>query len=137
MLELTGLNYWAIFVVWIIYMAIGAFWYSPAGFAKKWTKLTGIDILKIPENEATKILGLVALSALVQTATLAIILNSLQVTSVLSGLAVGALLWLGLTLATTVGVTFYSKRSWAFLWLNGSYFLVVMLVGSLILAVWQ
>lgn len=136
MLELTGLNYWAILVVWVIYMGIGAFWYSTAGFAKKWTKLTGIDILKIPENEATRTLGLVALSALVQSITLAIILNSLHVTSVASGLVVGLVLWFGLTLATTVGVTFYSRRGWAFLWLNSAYFLVVMLIGSLIFTLW-
>lgn len=137
MLELIGLNYWAILVVWIIYMAVGAFWYSPAGFAKQWTKLTGIDILKIPENQATKILLFVALSALIQTFTLAVVLNSLDVTSVVNGLLAGLVLWFGFTAATTVGVTLYSQRSWGFWWLNSAYFLVVMLVGSVILTLWQ
>lgn len=137
MLELTGLNYWAIFFVWVIYMAIGAFWYSPAGFAKKWKEHTGIDILKIPENQATKILISVALSALVQTLTLAVVLNSLNITSLAHGLLIGSVLWLGFTAATTVGVTLYSKRNWAFWWLNSAYFLIVMLVGSIILTIWQ
>ncbi len=137
MLELEGVNYWAVLVVWVIYMIIGAFWYSPMGFAKQWTKYTKIDILKIPNNEANKIIGFVALSALVQALSLAIILNSIGTDRIAEGIKIGLLLWLGFTTATTVGVTLYSRRSWKFLWLNSSYFLLVMTIGSIILTIWQ
>lgn len=137
MLDLTGINYWAVLVVWVLYMAVGAWWYSKAGFAKQWTKHTGIDILKIPTKQANNIITSVALSALVQAFALAVILNSLDVTTATNGLLVGLLVWLGFTAATTVGVTLYSKRNWKFLWLNSSYFLVVMAVGSVVFTVWQ
>lgn len=137
MLELEGINYWAVLAVWILYMAVGAWWYSKAGFAKQWTKHTGIDILKIPTNQANKIIGFVALSALIQAFALAIVFNSLDVSSVVNGLLVGLLLWLGFTAATTVGVTLYSKRSWGFLWLNSSYFLIVMVIASVIFSAWK
>lgn len=137
MLELDGINIWAVAVVWLIYMFVGAFWYSQMGFAKQWTKYTKIDILKIPTDEANKIIGFVALSALVQASALALVLNSLGVDSVYEGIKAGLVLWLGFTAATTVGVTLYSRRSWKFLWLNSSYFLVVMTVGSIILTIWQ
>lgn len=137
MLELDGINYWAVIVVWIIYMAVGAFWYSPAGFAKQWTKHTGINILKIPTQQANKIIGFVSLSALVQSLALAVILNSLYVTSATEGLIAGLLIWLGFTAATTVGVTLYGMRSWKFMWLNSSYFLLVMAVGSVIFSIWK
>ncbi len=118
-------------------MAVGAFWYSTAGFAKQWTRHTGIDILKIPQERATKILGFIMLSALVQAATLAIVLNSMNIEDLTNGLLAGFLLWLGFTAATTVGTTLYSEKSWKFLWLNSSYFLVVMLIGSAILVSWN
>lgn len=137
MLELEGINYLAVLAVWVLYMAVGAWWYSVAGFAKQWTKYTGIDILKIPRQQANKIIMSVAASALVQAFVLALVLNSLHVASVAEGLVAGLVLWLGFTVATTVGVTLYSKRSWKFLWLNSSYFLVVMAVGSVILAAWR
>ena len=137
MLDLVGINYWAILVVWLLYMAIGAWWYSPAGFAKQWTKHTGINIIKIPQEQANKIIGFVALSALVQASTLAVILNSLHIESVVNGLVAGLVIWLGFTAATTVGTTLYSKRGWGFLWLNSSYFLVVMSIASIILSVWK
>jgi hypothetical protein len=137
MLDITGINLWAVVAVWALYMVVGAFWYSTAGFAKKWTKYTGIDILKIPQDKATKILGFIIVSSLIQAVTLGVILNSLQPATALEGLVTGLVLWLGLTAATTVGVTLYSKRSWKFLWLNSSYFLVVMAIGSLILSTWK
>lgn len=137
MLEFAGTNFWAVAVVWVIYMVVGAFWYSPAGFAKQWKKHTGVDIMKMPKDDANTAIGFVALSALVQSLTLGIIFNSLHVTKVVDGLKLGVLLWLGLTAATTVGVTLYSRRSWNYLWLNSSYFLLVMAVGSLIFAAWN
>lgn len=137
MLELTGINYWAVLVVWLFYCAVGAWWYSKAGFAKQWTKHTGIDILKIPVKQANNIIMWVALSALVQVFVLAVILNSLGATMATHGLLTGLLVWFGFTAATTVGVTLYGKRSWKFLWLNSSYFLVVMVIGSVILTVWR
>lgn len=137
MLDVTGINYWAVLVVWVIYLAVGAWWYSTAGFAKLWTKYTGIDILKIPQDRATKIIGFVALSGLVQVLALAVVLHSLDVSSVLNGVVAGLVLWFGFTTATTVGVTLYGKRSWKFLWLNSSYFLVVMTIGSAILSAWR
>ena len=137
MLEFAGINWWAVLVVWVIYMMVGAFWYSPAGFAKQWAKHTKIDLMKIPQNEATRTVTWVAVSALVQAVTLAVMMNSLHVHTVTEGLINGLILWLGLVTATTVGVTLYSRRSWKFLWLNSAYFLVVMSVGSVILAAWR
>lgn len=137
MLEFAGINLWAVVVVWLIYVIVGAFWYSPAGFGKQWTKLTKIDIMKLPENESTRALVAVALSAVFQVLALALVINSLDVTTAMNGFLVGLVLWLGLTTATTVGVTLYQRRGWKFLWLNSSYFLVVMLIGSVILAVWR
>lgn len=137
MIDVMGVNIWAVLIVWVLYMALGAFWYSTAGFAKQWTKHTGVNILKIPQDKATKILMFIALSAFVQALTLGVILHSLHITMILDGLFAAVFLWLGLTAATTVGVTLYSGRSWKFLWLNSSYFLLVMSLGSMIFTTWQ
>lgn len=136
MLELSGVNFWAVIVVWLLYISVGAVWYSPAGFAKQWKKYTNIDIMKIPANEATRTLVAVVLSSALQALILGVVINSLHANTAIEGLVAGLVLWLGFTAATTVGVTLYSRRSWKFLWLNSSYFLLVMALGSVILAVW-
>jgi hypothetical protein len=137
MLDFTGINYWAVLVVWLLYLGVGAYWYSTKGFAKQWTKHTGVDILKIPQDQANSIIISVAGSSLLQAFLLAGILNSVGVESILSGVVIGITIWLGFTAATTVGVTLYSQKSWKFLWLNASYFLVVMTIASAIYSVWQ
>jgi len=137
MLAFDGINYWAVVAAWLVNVVVGALWYSPAGFAKQWAAHTGIDILKIPTKQANKILVAVALSAVAQAFTLAVVLHSLGVASASQGLMAGFIIWLGFTAATTVGVTLYQRRSWKFLWLNTSYFLVVMCVNSMILGAWQ
>lgn len=135
MIDFSGLNYWAIAVAWLVNIVVGALWYSPLMFGKEWEKYTGVDMLKIPQDVATRIISFVALSGLIQAITLAVILHSLGASTVSEGVSAGLLLWFGLVTATTVGVTLYSRRSWKFLWLNSSYFLVVMVINSIVLSV--
>lgn len=137
MLELNGLNYWAIIVAWLITVVIGSYWYSPAGFGKLWAKLSGVNHMKIPEGEATRAIVSVAISAVVQVFVLALVLHSLNITTAGDGLVAGLVLWLGLTAATTVGNTLYQRLSWKFWWLNSAYFLIVMSINSVLFAVWQ
>lgn len=136
MLDFSGINFLAVGLVWLVYVVVGAFWYSPAGFGKLWTKHTGIDMMKMPQKDATNAIVFVALSAMVQAFTLAVVLNSLNTSAVIDNLMTTWLLWLGFTTATTVGVTLYQQKSWKFLWLNSSYFLIVMTIGALILTMW-
>jgi hypothetical protein len=141
MLDLSGINLWAVLVAFIINVALGSFWYSPAGFGKKWSKLSGHDILKMPKNEANRAIMFVILASLVQTVVLAVILNSLHVAEgthpLTNGFIAGVVLWLGLTAATTVGNTLYMRQSWRFWWINSSFFFIVMAINSVILAGWK
>jgi hypothetical protein len=137
MLDFAGINYWAVTVAWLVNVVIGAYWYSPAGFGKLWAKLSGVDHMKIPEKEATKAIGFVAVSAILQTLTLAAVLHSVHVANAWDGLMVGLALWLGLVAATTIGNTLYQRLSWKFWWLNSSYFLIVMAINSVVLTIWQ
>ena len=137
MLEFEGLNYWAIVIAWLVYVVVGAFWYSPAGFGKPWSTLSGVDIMKIPEKEATRIIISVAVSAAVQAFVLGLVIHSLAITDVWVGIATAIAVWLGFVAATSVGVTLYQRKSWKFWWLNNSYFLIVMIVAALIFTAWK
>lgn len=136
MLELEGLNYLAVVAAWLVNVVIGAYWYSPAGFGKKWSKYTGVDMMKMKPEEATKTISFVAVSGAVQALTLAIVLNSIDPRTLLDGLLIGWLLWFGLVAATTVGNTLYQRQGWGLIALNSAYFLVVMSINSFILTAW-
>jgi hypothetical protein len=137
MLEFDGLNYFAVGVVWLVYVVVGAFWYSPAGFGKPWSRLSGVDMMNMPQNEATRTLVYVVLSALVQAVTLGVVLNSLGADSAGDGLVAGLALAVGLVAASSVGNTHYLRLGWAFWSLNAAYFLVVMAIGGAILGAWD
>lgn len=131
-----NINYWSVIVVWLIFVGVGSFWYSPAGFGKIWSKLSGVDIMKLPKKEANQAILFVAISSLLQAYALAVVINSLDVTTFLSGLIAGFFITLGLTALTTIGTTFYARRGWKFWLLNAGFFLVVMPVASGIYAIW-
>ena len=53
-INFIGVNYFAVFVSAVVYMIIGAFWYSPIGFGKMWMHLTGVDFEKLTKEEKSK-----------------------------------------------------------------------------------
>jgi hypothetical protein len=137
MIDFSGLNYLAIAIAWIVSVILGSFWYSPAGFGKVWSKLSGVDIMKIPKAESTRAIVFVVISSLLQAFFLALILNSLNVNSIGQGIIDSLVLWFGFTALTTIGNTLYQRQSWKFWWLNASFFLIVMVINGIILSVWK
>lgn len=126
MLDAHGLNYLALLVALVINMAVGSLWYSQSGFGKLWSKLSGVDMMKMPKSEANQAIAFMALSAAVQTLALGVVIHSLGATRLIDGVVIGLVLWAGFTAATTIGNTLYSRLSWKYWWLNSSFFLVVM-----------
>lgn len=137
MLDVTDFNVLAIIVAWLIAIGVGSFWYSPAGFGKLWSKLSGVDMMKMPQDLANKAIASVAISSLAQVIALAVVVKSLHADSAGDGLLVGLLLWAGFTAATTIGNNLYSRLSWKFWWLNASFFLVVMPINAVLLSIWN
>ena len=103
MLELSNLNVLAIIVAWLISVVLGSFWYSPAGFGKLWSKLSGVDMMKMPKDLANKAILSVAVASLVQAVALAVAVKYFGADGVGDGLIIGLFLWVGFVAATTVG----------------------------------
>lgn len=136
-MQMDGLNLWAVVVTWLIFVVVGAFWYSPKGFGKAWTKLSGVDIMELPGNTANQAIAYVIGASAVQAFVLGVALNSMDVGTALEGLGAAVVLWAGFTAATTIGTTFYSGKGWPLWWLNASFFLVTMAASGLLLGGWQ
>lgn len=133
MIDFEGLNYIAIVLAWIVNIAVGAFWYSPAGFAKQWSKHTGVDMMKSPKEETDRAIIIVAISSLLQAFALALLLNSLTPQNIGEAIVATLVLWFGFTAITTIGNTLYQRQGWGLWWINASFFLVVMLINTFIL----
>jgi hypothetical protein len=136
MLNTDNLSVLAIIAATLVNVILGSWWYSPAGFGKKWSKMTGVDMMKSPKEETQKAIMAVFLGAIVQAVILAIVLNSLEATKAVDGMTVAFVLWLGFVAATSIGDALYSRRGWKFWWLNASFFLIVMIINGIILTTW-
>lgn len=137
MLQFAHVNLGAVAVATLINIVIGSFWYSPLVFGKAWSKLTGLNMMEMPKKAANLAIGIVALSALLQSLALAVVITSLGAYTVSQGLTIGLVIWVGFTAATTVGDTLYSRRGWKLWGLNSGFFLVVQLLNAVILSIWK
>lgn len=126
----------AIIAATFVNVILGSWWYSPAGFGKKWSKITGVDMMKSPKEETRKAIMVVFFSSIIQAVVLAVVLKSLGATHFTDGIIAGIALWLGFVAATSIGDDLYSRRGWKFWWLNSSFFLIVMVINGIILSVW-
>ena len=137
MIDINHLNWIAIIVASVFNMALGFFWYSPAGFGKKWAKLTGIDMMKMSKDEANKAIMFVGVGAIIQSIVLALILTIIGTTTIAEAIQTGLILWIGFIGAVSLGDILYARRGWGLWWLNSSYFLVIMIVNSILLTLWR
>lgn len=94
--DFTGLNFWAILVVSVLNMIIGAAWYSYALFGKLWMKGLGL------KEEDMKTSPLVYILVFIFGAIIAVLMAMfLQgVDGALTGLAFGVIIALGLVIPT-------------------------------------
>ena len=129
------INWWAVIVAAAVNMVVGAIWYSPAMFAKDWSKLVGRKMEEM--GDGAKGYVITAIGALIQGLILSYIVGWSGATTAAKGAWLGLLIWVGFV-AITQGVnTVFAgtrKKLWA---INTGYFLVVLVINAAILAVWR
>jgi hypothetical protein len=135
------MNFLAIIAAAIVNVVLGSLWYSPVLFAKPWAK--GMGMTKDQIGKGMKMSpGMYfppLLAAIVTSYVMAWFLNALNVTTLMGGIQIGFLAWLGFT--TTAQVL----NSWVFsnglpkqvYFINTGYHLVTFCIMGSILAVWR
>lgn len=128
-----GINWLALFLVVILHQVLGFFWYGPL-FSKAWLKEMG----KKMENFQTsnRGFGLSVLSSALLGFMMANVIAWAGVSTVMGGVEVGFLVWLGFIGATTLlNVVFEdsSRRLWT---INNGYYLLNCLIAAIVFVVW-
>lgn len=141
-MDIPTVNWLAIIVSAIAYMAIGFVWYSDALFGKLYRKEMGVkEGMKPGKDFMTKMMILGSLSALIMAYVLshnvAFSGAYLGASGAWLGLMTGFWLWLGYQLIIFVNGYLYEGKSVKLSVLNASYLLVAMLVMGTIIAVWR
>ncbi len=138
---LFSLNYLAVVVAAVVNMIVGSLWFGPL-FGKQWTALAGVKMENPPDpSEMTRYYFILFLCSLVMAFVFDhfIIYESyfLKIDGIAAGLQAGLCAWVGFIVPVTLA-TFISERKPAAYWsLINLYWLVVMLLNGMLLAIWK
>jgi len=126
-----------ILVSGVILWILGAAWYSPPLFAKPWMAALGIK--PDPGNKQGLAAGMIA--SLVGDIILALVLEHIiywsHAFTVPRGLFIGFLMWLGFFAAPNFPQGIYERRPFKLFAINNGYWLVGLLIVSVLMAVWR
>ncbi|MGI9131663.1 MAG: DUF1761 domain-containing protein [Candidatus Nanopelagicaceae bacterium] len=108
-MTLSGLNFIGILVAFAVSFISGAIWFGPKTFYPIWMKARGITSgqLNANQNKPVALFGGTILGVLIQTMTLGLIINSLQLHQENFGILDGA----GVGLALGVGIAMFASLS--------------------------
>lgn len=134
------INYLAVLVAALISFVLGGFWYSPAGFGKKWMAYMGWSTSSVESMEKKSIgtsyaMGLFA--ALVTAYVLAHFIVLFDAVTVGVGMQLAFWAWLGFIATTTVSSVLWEMKPKGLWFLNNAYSLISLLIMGAILSVWR
>jgi len=136
----TGLNFLGVVIATIISIISGAIWFGPKTFYPLWMKARGIESGRLQNNPKPVVLfGGTFLSVLIQTVSLGLIINSLQVHlpdfSIVDGAGVGFVLGVGIAMFASLPHRLFGGenfKTWVIETTNDS--LNLMIAGAIITA---
>jgi hypothetical protein len=130
--QFEDINFLAVFVAWVIHIAMGLIWFRPELFGKEWSRLTGKELKPAKKWIIPGFIG-----HLLMIFVLAILIKLSNSNSGLSGLLIGLLTWIGFIVPMEVGELVWEKIPFRlFLIRTGNQF-VGIAVSGFILGTWH
>ena len=133
------INIWAVLVAALAFWVLGALWYSPVLFSKRWQKEVGFKEEDISKTNMFMVFGLSFLLMLFMVWALNFVINSHKAedVSLLSGLHYGVFtgFFFGML---TMGINYLYQRRSLILWLiDGIYMVLGLGIAGMILGGWR
>ena len=143
-MHVPPVNWLAILVAAIVIFVLGALWYSPVLFAKKWIALQNKTEEQMRAEAAGANMPLMYasafLTAFITAWVMALVLwhIDLDVTvNAAHGALFGAILWLGFAATTSYATALFSGKPRQLWLIDSAYNLVSFVLAGIILAVWR
>lgn len=133
--EIT-LNYWAIIATTVFSMVLGSIWYSKVLFGNAWMRLVGLNPDKMKDGAMTAMVVML-IGAFVQSYVFAHVTDAFQGDTFMEGVTGGFFMWLGFVAAVSISEVFFNKRPWKLWLITAGYQFVNLIVGGVILSLWQ
>ena len=132
MLVFVGLNWWAIIVATLAAFALGWLWYGPL-FGKKWLEALGKEELNPPPQPFV----ISFFAALLTCIVLAALMKSLGMTTLTSGLLIGAITGIGFIATSMASDSAFYGWGIPLFCIHAGYRVVYYILVGAILGAWQ
>jgi hypothetical protein len=133
--DFADLNWLAVLVGAVAYWLVGALWYSPVLFGKRWQAITGITAENAGSPVATYLGSLVVM--FLQVTALAFIAQAIGLTEIVDALELGVGIGVGFCALQLLLNQLYEKRSRELLAINAGYAVVGLTLASVIVTLWD
>jgi hypothetical protein len=140
---MVEVNYWAVLVAGVSSIVLGSLWYGPL-FGKPWMAIMGYtqQSMEAAKNKGMTKIYLIAFGgalvmAYVLTHSIHTSVAFYNVSGYMVGLQAGFWNWLGFIAPVTLGVVLWEGKPWKLWLINAGYYLVLLLIVGLILALWR
>lgn len=132
-MSIAGINWIAVALGAVFSMVLGTLWYGPL-FGKLWMKLIGKKPEELNSNPTMYVFTFIA--ALVGSLVLAVLVNSLGISTWGPGLVAGAVVWIGIGVTGLVTTSIFNETKAGVVALFAAYQLIVYLAEGLVFAIW-
>lgn len=134
MVHMSEVNYWAVLAATVVTMVLGFLWYSVL-FGNAWVKQLGKKKEEMSGGVGLTY-GLTALTALIGSWVLALLLTMADETTIASGLLAGLLI--GIAVSVKIGMNYlFEKRPLGLYLITIGYHLVSFLIAGLLIGAIQ
>ena len=138
MLVFSGVNPLAVLVGAVIFMVLGALWYSPMLFANRWMAALGRDPAEMmAQGGMVQAYGLTFVGALISVLALAQVVMWSGASSITDGVVMGLVVAIGFVATASLGGVIFERRPKDVYLINLGYNLVAMMIVGALLAVWR
>jgi hypothetical protein len=134
-MDMSTINWLAVLVAGISAFVVGGIWYSPGLFGNAWMKENNLQEEDIKRSNKGRTFGWAFILSLVMSANLAMFLADAK-TDFVWGMTAGFLagIWVFCGLAITA---MFELRSWKYVFINGGYQLLALVLMGAIIGVWR
>lgn len=135
-MDAVSINWMAIVAAAVVSFVVGGLWYSPLLFGKIWMDAAGLTEEQVAGGNKAKIFGLSLIFLLIMSYCLAMFLAAPDIT-LQTGALYGFLAGFGWIFFAFGVVGLFELRSWSYIFVNGSYWIVTMTLMGAILGAWR
>jgi len=130
-------NILAVVACHLLYMGLGAFWYSPLMFAAPWSRAVGIKPGDIDPKAGANAMLLGNIPTFIGVLTLAVLLRFVKADALGAALAVANLIAVGLLASHLTTLVTFERRSWTWYLISAGYPVVGYNLMAVVLTFWR